>query len=75
MRMRQRIFAALSTGVLAAGLLSSQGAYAMDKYKIYLSMSYIGNDWQGEAANMVKAMAVQQGDGRQGRPASAGVRP
>ena len=26
-------------------------------YKMYLSMSYIGNDWQAEAANMVKAMA------------------
>lgn len=28
-----------------------------EKYKIYLSMSYIGNDWQAEATNMVKAMA------------------
>ena len=28
------------------------------KYKIFLSMSYIGNDWQAEAANMVKAMAA-----------------
>jgi len=27
------------------------------KHKIYLSMSFIGNDWQAEAANMVKAMA------------------
>jgi len=27
-------------------------------YKIYLSMSYIGNDWQAEAENMIKAMAV-----------------
>jgi ribose transport system substrate-binding protein len=27
------------------------------KFKIFLSMSYIGNDWQAEAANMVKAMA------------------
>ena len=61
MRMRQRIFAALSTGVLAAGLLSSQGAYAMDKYKIYLSMSYIGNDWQGRGPpTWSKAMAASK---------------
>ncbi|WP_343217223.1 sugar ABC transporter substrate-binding protein [Hoeflea sp.] len=33
-------------------------AQAEDKYKIFLSMSYIGNDWQAEAANMVKAMAA-----------------
>ena len=33
-------------------------AHAADKkFKIFLSMSYIGNDWQAEAANMVKAMA------------------
>src|SRR5690625_5059282 len=32
------------------------------KYKVYLSMSYIGNDWQTEAANMVKAMAAYYSD-------------
>lgn len=32
-------------------------AQAVKKHKIYLSMSFIGNDWQAEAANMVKAMA------------------
>jgi len=32
-------------------------AVAKEKYKIFLSMSFIGNDWQAEAANMVKAMA------------------
>jgi len=30
------------------------------KFKIFLSMSYIGNDWQAEAANMVKAMAASK---------------
>lgn len=35
-------------------------AQAQDKLKVYLSMSYIGNDWQGEAANMVKAMAASK---------------
>ena len=45
--------AALATSFAAPG-----AAFAADKkFKIFLSMSYIGNDWQAEAANMVKAMA------------------
>src|SRR6478609_1847773 len=47
----------LGTAFLAALTLSSN-ASAADKYKVYLSMSYVGNDWQTEAANMVKAMAA-----------------
>ncbi len=43
---------------LAAGSAAIETAQAAEKYKIYLSMSYIGNDWQAEAANMVKAMAA-----------------
>ncbi|MPW18256.1 substrate-binding domain-containing protein [Paraburkholderia sp. CNPSo 3157] len=43
--------------VLAGGLAFSGNAVAAGKYKIFLSMSYVGNDWQTEAANMVKAMA------------------
>lgn len=51
---------AVSTAV-AAGLLSGATAVeAADKYKIFLSMSYIGNDWQAEAANMIKAMAAHK---------------
>ncbi len=44
---------------LAAGItcVLTMGAQAADKYKIFLSMSYIGNDWQAEAANMIKALA------------------
>lgn len=42
---------------LAMGAAISTTAAAAEKFKIYLSMSYIGNDWQAEAANMVKAMA------------------
>lgn len=53
-----------SAALLGAGLLGlcafGGQAEAKDKYKIYLSMSYIGNDWQGEAANMVKAMAASK---------------
>ena len=40
----------------SAALTLAQTAEAKT-YKMYLSMSYIGNDWQAEAANMVKAMA------------------
>jgi ribose transport system substrate-binding protein len=43
---------------LVAGVATLATAQAAEKYKIYLSMSYIGNDWQAEAANMVKAMAA-----------------
>ena len=43
-----------------AGGLALQPAAAQEKYKIFLSMSYIGNDWQAEAANMVKAMAAHK---------------
>lgn len=45
---------------LAAGLGLAASAQAAEKYKIFLSMSYIGNDWQAEAANMVKAMAAHK---------------
>jgi ribose transport system substrate-binding protein len=51
----KRIALALAmTGALAAGAL------AAEKHKVYLSMSYIGNDWQAEAANMVKALAASK---------------
>src|SRR5271157_3946210 len=36
-------------------------AAAAGKYKIYLSMSYVGNDWQTESANNIKAMAESAG--------------
>ena len=42
---------------LAAGVAAG-AAQAADKFKVYLSMSYIGNDWQDEAAKMVKAIAA-----------------
>ncbi|ANN58970.1 sugar ABC transporter substrate-binding protein [Mesorhizobium loti NZP2037] len=43
--------------VCASGLSAAEAA---EKHKIFLSMSYIGNDWQAEAANMVKAMAAHK---------------
>jgi ribose transport system substrate-binding protein len=43
---------------IAAATALCGAAQAAEKYKIYLSMSYIGNDWQDEAAKMVKALAA-----------------
>jgi ribose transport system substrate-binding protein len=49
----------------AAALLGTVGVMAMagavsaqEPHKVFLSMSYIGNDWQAEAANMLKALAA-----------------
>ncbi|MCB8840498.1 sugar ABC transporter substrate-binding protein [Aurantimonas sp. VKM B-3413] len=42
---------------LSATLAQAQDAGADKKYKIYLAMSYSGNSWQSEAANIVKALA------------------
>ncbi|HWK48004.1 MAG TPA: sugar ABC transporter substrate-binding protein [Stellaceae bacterium] len=57
-----RLAGACAFGAAALGLSLSLGARAAEAapYKIYLSMSYIGNDWQAEAANMVKAMAASK---------------
>ena len=52
---------ALAAPLLAASALLPMAAPASaqdEPYKIFLSMSFIGNDWQAEAANMVKAMAA-----------------
>ncbi|MCP4380485.1 MAG: ABC transporter substrate-binding protein [Hyphomicrobiales bacterium] len=57
---RHSIAGGLAAAVLAGGLISAAPAVAQDKHKIFLSMSYIGNDWQAEAANMVKAMAAHK---------------
>ena len=48
---------ALALSAAAVGMTGS--AEAKDPpYKIYLSMSYIGNDWQAESANIMKALAA-----------------
>lgn len=48
--------AALAMGAAVMPAQAQDG----EKFKIFLSMSYIGNDWQAEAANMVKAMAAHK---------------
>jgi ribose transport system substrate-binding protein len=58
MKSASRALRLLTACALGAGVLGyASGASAADKFKIFLSMSFIGNDWQAEAANMVKAMA------------------
>lgn len=52
--------ALLSAPLAAASVLAPTSAAAQEPYDIYLSMSYIGNDWQAEAANMIKAMAAHE---------------
>ncbi|OOY14978.1 sugar ABC transporter substrate-binding protein [Thioclava sp. DLFJ4-1] len=45
----------------ALGLVAGAAQAQSDgPYKVYLSMSYIGNDWQAEASNMVKALAASK---------------
>lgn len=57
---RHAAAALLSAPLAAASVLAPAPAAAQEPYDIYLSMSYIGNDWQAEAANMVKAMAAHE---------------
>ena len=59
MRFWKSAFVASMTAAVAAVSLASH-ADAQERRKIYLSMSYIGNDWQAEAANMLKAMAAHK---------------
>src|SRR3954469_9406999 len=59
MGLEARAFGALSAAAVCVGLAAAPPpATAAGKFKVFLSMSYIGNDWQAEAANMVKAMAA-----------------
>lgn len=51
---------ALATTMTLGLVATASGADAAAKHKIFLSMSFIGNDWQAEAANMVKAMAAHK---------------
>jgi ribose transport system substrate-binding protein len=50
----------IAAAAVALGLCAQAESASAEKYKIFLSMSYIGNDWQAEAANMVKAMAISK---------------
>ena len=50
----------VAAGALAAAFAAGIGSASADeakKFKIFLSLSYSGNSWQSEAANIVKALA------------------
>lgn len=57
--MKKTALKTMTVGLLLAastlGLAST--AHAQEKFKVYLSLSYSGNAWQSEAANIVKALA------------------
>ena len=59
MDIRNYANAALMASAMIAPAMTGT-AQAAEPYKVYLSMSYIGNDWQAEAANMLKAMAASK---------------
>ena len=65
MAMRKRLWlgalalAVLITSACGGGAGGAQGG-GDGKYRIALSMSYSGNDWQGEAANLVKVSAAKE---------------
>ena len=60
MKSRVRKFAVGALAAAAGMALMAPAAQAADKFKIFLSMSYIGNDWQAEAANMLNALAAHK---------------
>lgn len=47
----------VGAGAVALATFFSHAAFAQQKFKIYLSLSYSGNVWQAAAANDVKALA------------------
>ncbi|GAD57358.1 substrate-binding domain-containing protein [Limimaricola cinnabarinus] len=48
---------AAGLALAAATLGLANVAHAQEKFTVYLSLSYSGNAWQSEAANIVKALA------------------
>lgn len=57
LRLSKRMLACAAILLAATGMAGAQQAFAKDRYLIYLSVSYSGNAWQSEAANVVKALA------------------
>src|SRR5437763_3163492 len=55
--LRKALYCAAAAALTLSFAVADRAAAADKKLKVFLSMSYIGNDWQAEAANMVKAMA------------------
>ena len=54
--------AGIAVALTAAAVTGSGIVQAAEKKQVYLSMSYVGNDWQAESQNMVSAMAKYYSD-------------
>lgn len=52
-----RLGLGVAAAAIALGAVAGSAAADEKKFKIYLSLSYSGNAWQSEAANIVKALA------------------
>lgn len=57
-RLLKAATAAILLGAACIGAVQPADAKDGKKFKIYLSLSYSGNAWQSEAANIVKALAA-----------------
>lgn len=57
MNLLKNALSLLAAGLVSLAMTAPVTQAQTKRFKIFLSMSYIGNDWQAEAANMVKAMA------------------
>jgi ribose transport system substrate-binding protein len=55
-----RFLKRLMIGLMATGSMLAT-ASAQEKGKVYLSLSYIGDDWTAQATNTVRAMALSSG--------------
>lgn len=55
--MKKRLLASATAAALATGVAGQATAQDDEKFLIYMSLSYSGNMWQSEAANIVKALA------------------
>src|SRR5438105_6162412 len=58
--LRKALYCAAAAALTLSFAVADRATAADKKLKVFLSMSYIGNDWQAEAANMVKAMAAHK---------------
>lgn len=55
--LKAAVAASVMAGIVAGCGTASATSHGSPKYKVYLDLSYSGNAWQSEAANIVKALA------------------
>lgn len=56
------VVAGMAVALTAGAFIGAGTAQAAEKKQVYLSMSYVGNDWQAESQNMISAMAKYYSD-------------